>query len=187
MPRVAIIESKNPFPGSCKYDTYHLDSSSQDPYAHEKLFYYIDRYAVMCTAYRAVIEVDGYLPHNNWVWVPSIPAPTYEPNRNFVIEETFDESGRDAREDTPLIVQFSPEDRAVVIHVGSIEPHGEVFVSPHTDLILGAAGDPLQLREIHLRNVSGLPTKLETALAIQESRLWRAMVRRLGLDAPRAC
>lgn len=157
MPRVTLIASRNPFGGSCEYLDFQLFSSSKEPYDQDRWVYHIDGYSIRCTAYKSVIEVDGYFPDHNWIRVDFIAIPDFRVKANFTIDEKFDESGRVGSEETSLTVQYSPQDRVVRMRVGSGDHISEVFVSPHTDLILGAGGEPLQLRDIYFLNVAGLP------------------------------
>ena len=161
MPRVKLISVEERFDGLASYDDscHNLFSKNKKPHAFEKWFFDIETFGITCTDDKQIIEVGGYLPKKHWILNRSIIVPEPTPCRNFVIDESFDASMRNAREEIGLHVEVSSERSVVKVRIKNAidEDADKVFVSPHDNLIVGATdADPMILTEFILLNVTGV-------------------------------
>ncbi len=159
MPKVTINSGTIEYGGLTEYKELCLHSESDNSYAQDRWCFYLNRFAVVCCADRQIIQVDGYLPQHNWNRVDSISVPETLINHNFVIDEPFDPSGRDANETVALSVDYSVSQRIVRINDERIKDENAdcVFVSPHEDLLVGAIkADTMRLSSFLLLNVRGI-------------------------------
>lgn len=158
MPRVSLVENAGTAPGSTCYDTYVISGETKHWYNQDKWQYVIDRMVLVCTAWKEILTVDGYLPHLRWRRVERIALPSIIPNKGFVIEEPFDAAGRTGGEAIDYSTEWSPEQRIVHVRLGNEADLPKVYVSPHEGLILGARRNaPYELADILFVGVEGLP------------------------------
>jgi hypothetical protein len=133
-----------------------LWSEAERWYSQDVWNYYLGRLGLECTASREIISLGGYLPRKAWKEIASIEVPAHDDRYSFVVDEVFDSTSRSCSEDASYEAAWSPEQRCVHVTVTEPDLTGDVLVSPHEDLVLGAAGRAgLVLVDIYFLNVRG--------------------------------
>jgi hypothetical protein len=155
MARVQLVKKLRQVEGSCCYDDISVFSEAKHWYDQDVWQYCFNRLACCCTAWKEIMRIGGYLPVVSWRIVDSIPTPEFDPEHGFVIEERFDKTGRSGYEDVSYVVRHSPIERIVAVEMPIRGLGSEVFVSPHSNLIVGAkpVGEHLFLSSIRFLNV----------------------------------
>lgn len=157
MPRVSLVDNAGTALGSTSYDTYVISGETRHWYNQDKWQYVIDRMVFVCTAWKEILTVDGYLPHLRWRRVEKIDLPSIAPNKGFVIEEPFDATGRTGGEALEYSTEWSPGQRIVHVRFGEQSKAEKVYISPHEGLLLGARlGPSLELSDLLFVDVEGL-------------------------------
>lgn len=158
MVRVSITDNLAATRGLIRYDYPDVFGETDYPYAQDTWTCWLGKLAISCTAWKQVLTVHGYLPHQAWRRVGGLHVPDVMANASFVIEESFDPA-RTLQVECEPTVECQPESRIVR---ACLLPHDrcDVFVRPHEGLVMGASrvgSDALVLSEIVLVNVEALP------------------------------
>ena len=161
MIRVALTDAVFRHTGYCSYQDYCLESHSNDPYDLDRWELHVDQIGFVCNAAKELIEIGGYLPHANWKRVENIIVPTVVEDRNFVIKEPFDSSGRIASVDAPQAYCEADSGKGIARFVLDDTQSGSVvYASPHEHLIVEAVklgDDILSLSSVFFLNIEHFP------------------------------
>lgn len=156
MPHVIVSEDNTRYSGRCSYGDYNIDTKSDNPYDQDKWYYTIDHLVLVCTAYKAVLSVYGYVPHVAWTFAPIKRSyPQFEKSSEVIIDEEFDPAGRDAFEHCEYSVVCDLHHRIIQCVLFESEDRDIEYASPHENLLLGVVDN--QLSELVFLNVSSLP------------------------------
>lgn len=139
--------------GRIRYEYPDVFGETEFHYSQDVWTCWLGKLALACTAWRQVLTVHGYLPHQVWQQVAALNAPDAA-SASFIIDVPFDPATR------VLLVEGTPKvdyERAARTLRVSLLDHNrcDVYVRPHDGLILGAScvGKGLVLSEVWLIDV----------------------------------
>lgn len=139
--------------GRIRYEYPDVFGETEFHYAQDVWTCWLGKLALSCTAWRQVLTVHGFLPHQVWRQVAALHAPDAA-SASFIVDAPFDPTTR------VLLVECTPkveyERTARTLRVSLLgHDRCDVYVRPHDGLILGAsrAGKELVLSEVWLIDV----------------------------------